>query len=157
MSVAIDDGLPQHVCMKCVRRVETLEKALKDLEEFRSLACKSYDELSLSSSRKRSKDSSGASATPDTIKSRPPAKKSASFYSSRRLDFGQELTDITNIQGMIIIVIIFASLDMHFLCTSDSGVQDHDASTLAGCDHVSDSSPLQSCIPDRAGMSSSLI
>ena len=50
MSVAIDDGLPQHVCMKCVRRVETLEKALKDLDEFRSLACRSYDELSLSSS-----------------------------------------------------------------------------------------------------------
>ena len=99
--------------MKCVRRVETLEKALKDLEEFRSLACKSYDELSLSSSGKRSKDSSGASATPDTIRSRPPAKKSSS-YSSRRLDFGQELTDITNFQGMIIIMmIIFASLDMH--------------------------------------------
>ena len=97
MSVAIDDGLPQHVCMKCVRRVETLEKALKDLEEFRSLAGRSYDELSLSSSRKRSKDCSGASATPDTIKSRPPAKNSTSC-SSRRLDFGQDLTDITNIQ-----------------------------------------------------------
>ena len=89
--------------MKCVRRVETLEKALKDLYELRSLACRSYDELSLSSSRKRSKECSGESATPDTIKSRPPAKKSTS-YSSRRLDFGQELTDTTNFQGMIIII-----------------------------------------------------
>ena len=34
----------------CVKCVETLEKALKDLDEFRSLACRSYDELSLLSS-----------------------------------------------------------------------------------------------------------
>ena len=26
MSVVIDDGLPQHVCMKCIGQAETLEK-----------------------------------------------------------------------------------------------------------------------------------
>ena len=31
---------------------------------------------------------------------------------------------------------------------------EHDASTLGACDLVFDSPPLQSCVPDSAGMSS---
>ena len=65
MVIASDDGLPQHVCMKCCRNVEGLERAVKDLEEFRQLASKSYTELSKSVRRKRNKESGGASVTPE--------------------------------------------------------------------------------------------
>ena len=97
--IASDDGLPLHICMKCCRHVEGLEKAVKDLEEFRQLASKSYTELSQSARRKRNKESGGASVTPETAKSRPPAKRPYTIR-SRRLDFGEGLSDVTNMQGI---------------------------------------------------------
>ena len=51
---------------------------------------------------------------------------------------------------IIIMMISFASLDMHaciFFVQIRVGIM------LAARDHVSDSSPFQSCIPDSAGMS----
>ena len=38
VKVAGNDGLPQHICEKCKRRVETLERATEDLGKFRSQA-----------------------------------------------------------------------------------------------------------------------
>ena len=87
--VVSDNGLPQHVCMKCCRpvHVEGLEKAVKDLEKFRQLAFKSYVELPESARMKRNKESGAASVTSNTAKSRPPAKK---LYTIRsRLGFGE--------------------------------------------------------------------
>ena len=41
--VAVNDGLPQHICERCKRRVETLERAVADLERFSSQARESYE------------------------------------------------------------------------------------------------------------------
>ena len=44
LNVAVDanDGLPQCVCRRCKRRLETLESALEDLEAFRKEAKDSH-------------------------------------------------------------------------------------------------------------------
>ena len=42
LKVAGNDGLPQHICEKCKRRVETLERATEDLGKFRSQASEVY-------------------------------------------------------------------------------------------------------------------
>ena len=44
--VVQSDGLPQHICMKCKRRLETLERAAEDLQEFRSIASNGYESCS---------------------------------------------------------------------------------------------------------------
>lgn len=96
--LASDDSLPQHICTKCCRRVEKLEKSAIDLESFRLQASQSYttllDQKSRSeSSHKRPKETSGAiDVTPDTLRARPPAKRSAG--TRKRLDFGRESTDL---------------------------------------------------------------
>ena len=41
-----NDGLPKHVCEKCKRRVETLERSAEDLRQFKILARESYTTLS---------------------------------------------------------------------------------------------------------------
>ncbi len=40
-----NDGLPLHVCCKCKCRLETLEKAARDLEDFQRLVRDSYAAL----------------------------------------------------------------------------------------------------------------
>ena len=40
-----NDGCPEHICKKCKRRVERLEKAAEDLVNFRSQANSSYTKL----------------------------------------------------------------------------------------------------------------
>ena len=40
--VVQNDGLSQHICKKCKRRLESLERATEDLQEFRSIASNSY-------------------------------------------------------------------------------------------------------------------
>jgi len=81
--VAANDGLPQHVCDRCMRRVKTLERAAEDLVDFRSQVSENYKILALARGLlKRAKD---AVVSPDTIKARPPPKK---LLSQRQLDFG---------------------------------------------------------------------
>ena len=43
--IAVNDGYPEHICEKCKRRLERLEKAAEDLENFRSQASSSYNKL----------------------------------------------------------------------------------------------------------------
>ena len=59
VTVASHDGLRQHICNVCKRRFESLQKAAKDLEEFRIQASKTYGLLTHTrGSLKRSKESS---------------------------------------------------------------------------------------------------
>ena len=43
--VARADGLPGHICRKCKRKLERLEKAAEELESFRSEAKTTYSTL----------------------------------------------------------------------------------------------------------------
>ena len=85
--VVKNDGLPQHICKKCKRRVESLERATEDLQEFRSIASNSYKIL-VALNRgplKRTKETSACiGVSPDTEKSRPPPKRQ---LSRRQLNF----------------------------------------------------------------------
>jgi len=59
VSIDANDGFPEHVCEKCKRRLEHLEKAAEDLESFRAQVRASYASLRLKRSElKRSKDTS---------------------------------------------------------------------------------------------------
>ena len=61
VKVAGNDGLPQHICEKCKRRVESLERATEDLGKFRSQASEIYRSLVLArGALKRSKESSAS-------------------------------------------------------------------------------------------------
>ena len=86
VEVAANDGLPQHICEKCKRRVETLERATEDLAKFRSQASEIYGSLVLArGGLKRTKESSASiGVSPDTLKVRPPSKK---HLSQKQLDF----------------------------------------------------------------------
>ena len=90
VTVVLNDSMPQHICEKCKRRVESLEKAAQDLTDFRSLAratLKSFEEGEHRGPLKRTRETSGAiGVSPDTQKARPPSKKSSS---RRQLNFGQ--------------------------------------------------------------------
>ena len=75
--IAENDGYPEHVCEKCKRRLERLEKAAEDLENFRSQANSSYIKLRTCrrGELKRTKEtSSSVGISPDTAKNRPPSK-----------------------------------------------------------------------------------
>ena len=45
VSVAQNDGLPGHICRKCKRKLERLEKAAEELDNFSSEAKHSYSTL----------------------------------------------------------------------------------------------------------------
>ena len=79
------DGLPGHICRKCKRKLERLEKAAEELESFRCDAKNTYSTFALKRNElKRTKEtSSSIGVSPDTLKSRPPAKK----LTRRHLDF----------------------------------------------------------------------
>ena len=66
------DGLSEHICEKCKRRLERLEKAVEELADFRREAKTSLQKGSL----KRTKETSScAGVSPDTAKTRPPNKR----------------------------------------------------------------------------------
>ena len=95
--IAVNDGYPEHICEKCKRRLERLEKAAEDLENFRSQASSSYNKLGTCrrGELKRTKEtSSSVGISPDTAKSRPPSKRR---LTQRRLDFTQSKKQILNI------------------------------------------------------------
>ena len=80
------DGLPDHVCDKCKRRVEALERSALDLKQFKTLAGESYTTLARRGLLKRTKESNGATGvSPDTLRVRPLPKRLA----PRHLNFEQ--------------------------------------------------------------------
>ena len=97
--VRVSDGLSRHICEKCKRKLDRLEKAAEELEDFRRQAARTYTQLGLSRGElKRTKETSSAvGVSPDTEKSRPPSKK----LSRRRLDFEQGKCMYNNIENQI--------------------------------------------------------
>ena len=91
VTVDVNDGLPQHICGKCKRRVETLERSAEDIKQFKILARDSYITLSSRGSLKRTKESSGVTGvSPNTVRVRPPPKR----LTQRQLSFApSELSD----------------------------------------------------------------
>ena len=88
MQVTVDanDGLPQHTCEKCKKRVEVLERSVEDLRLFKIIARESYTTLLVRGGLKRTKESSGVTGvSPDTLRMRPPPKR----LSQRQLNFEQ--------------------------------------------------------------------
>ena len=83
VAVAVNDGLPQHVFDRCMRRVKTLERAAEDLIDFCSQVSENYKILTLA--RGPLKHAKDTVVSPDTNKARPPSKK---LLSQRQLDFG---------------------------------------------------------------------
>ena len=96
VTIARDDGLPQYICEKCKRRLESLEKAAEDLEAFReqAKACQRTLSIPAVGPLKRTKESSGAFTSPDTAKARSPAKRPVGPAGTKRmLYFGLCSTD----------------------------------------------------------------
>ena len=85
--VSANDGLSQYICEKCKRKLDRLERAAEELNDFRLQAHRTYQELGLRRrDLKRTKETSSAvGVSPDTAKSRSPPKK---LY-QRHLDFEQ--------------------------------------------------------------------
>lgn len=87
--IAENDGYPEHICEKCKRRLERLEKAAEDLENFRSQANSSYTKLRTCrrGELKQTKEtSSSVGISPNTAKNRLPSKRR---LTQKRLDFIQ--------------------------------------------------------------------
>ena len=77
ISNAVETGLPPYVCQSCKHRLLSIDKILQDLIEFRQQAKNTL--LSLESGvrlSKRPKATSCEEVSPDTSRSRPPAKLS---------------------------------------------------------------------------------
>lgn len=71
------DGLPEHICEKCRRKLERLEKAAEDLVDFWHQA-KSACTVLFGQGRqlkRRKETSSMLGVSPDTARNRPPSKK----------------------------------------------------------------------------------
>ena len=69
--------LPPHVCKMCIRRVESLERSLVDLENFKVLAQTSLRDLSTRGPVKRTRVTGGdIGVSPTTARARPSAKLS---------------------------------------------------------------------------------
>jgi hypothetical protein len=79
------DGLPGHICCECKHKLDHLEKAAEELESFRSDAKNTYSTLALKRNElKQTKEtSSSVGVSPDTLRSRSPAKK----LTRRHLEF----------------------------------------------------------------------
>ncbi len=92
--VASNDGLPGYTCVKCKRRLESLEKAAEDLVDFRDQAnmCQRTLATLVRVPLKRTKESSGSFVSPDIAKARPIAKRPVTT-TSRMLDFGPTSSD----------------------------------------------------------------
>jgi hypothetical protein len=87
--IAQKDGFSGHICEKCQRKVDRLEKAMKELADFRCQAKRVTQRGHL----KRTKETSSSDGvSPDTAKVRPPYKK---HLSRRQLDFDQSNYPLT--------------------------------------------------------------
>lgn len=79
VEVIAGDGLSGYICGPCRTKIQQLERALTDLEEFKNLAKRSSNSLSA----KRPKSTSGdVGVSPDTMRLRPRTK-----IPRKRLDF----------------------------------------------------------------------
>ena len=94
--VAEKDGFSEHICERCKRKLERLEKAVEELTDFRCMANSSFSTMSIQRGQlKRTKEtSSSIGVSPDTAKIRPPSKK---HLSRRQLDFDQSEYTIVKI------------------------------------------------------------
>ena len=74
--ISVNDGYPEHIIRKkCIRRLERLEKAAEDLENFGSQVTPSYVHVARRGELKRTKEtSSSVGVSPDTAKNRPQTK-----------------------------------------------------------------------------------
>lgn len=89
ISVCSNDGLPGCICMKCSRRIETLERSAENLKKFKILAQDSYTTLSSRGPNKRTKDTSTElNVSPDIERARPLPKRP---LSQRQLNFEGKL------------------------------------------------------------------
>jgi len=92
--IAAEDGLPQHICNICKRKLGRLEKAAEELEDFRTQA--SSNHTILASTRpelKRTKETSASvGVSPDTAKGKPASKKP---LLQSNLDFEHSKTEVT--------------------------------------------------------------
>ena len=77
------DGFSKHICEKCKRKLERLEKAAEELAEFR---CQAKSVLQRGHLKRTKETSSLDGVSPDTAKTRPPYKK---HLLRRKLDFDQ--------------------------------------------------------------------
>ena len=94
VQVVPDDGHSQYACNKCTRRIESLERAVLDLDAFRKQVGKSYHSLTPSETHsKRTKHASGNAITPETA---PQAKWLMLTSAGRRLDFGTSSIECKN-------------------------------------------------------------
>ena len=75
--IAPKDCLPEHICRKCKQKLECLERAAEELEDFRKEASSTYLTLALRQKElKRTEEtSSSTGVSPDILRSRPPSKK----------------------------------------------------------------------------------
>ena len=88
ISLTEDDDLPKHICQKCKRRLESLERSALDLKNFKELVIK-HSASSMRGPLKRTKETSGASnISPSTLRARPSPKR---LSSARQLCFGKIL------------------------------------------------------------------
>ena len=106
-----DEGLPNLLCAKCKRRVESLETAMMDLTKFKKevSSCAATFLASRRDGKRIKSTSSDFGVSPDTAKARPPAKK----MSHKRLDFGSStITDECRWQGLCRMTVVNLSNQM---------------------------------------------
>lgn len=72
------DKLSPYMCDKCATKIESLERAVKSLAEFRATARCSLE--SITGPFKRPKETSGSvGVSPDTLRQRPSSKRRLTF------------------------------------------------------------------------------
>lgn len=77
VAVEYDKSLPPPVCSMCIRRVQSIEKALVDLKNFEQLANSSLRSLIARGPVKRTRVTGGdLGVSPSTARARPSAKMS---------------------------------------------------------------------------------
>ena len=84
VSVSTDDGLPQHICSVCKKRLEVLERAAIDLVDFQRQARDAVTSLSKRLPKRMKETSGSVGVSPDTARARPGTKR----LSIRQLEFG---------------------------------------------------------------------
>lgn len=77
ISISVADGLPQQICQRCAR-------CIRGAAELRA---KAHESQGWYLRKKRTKDTAGDDASPNTLQSRPPAKRR---LAPRCLDMGTE-------------------------------------------------------------------
>ena len=100
VNITDNNDLPKHICLKCKRRLESLEKSALDLKSFKVLVNETHSALSRRP-LKRTKETSGASnISPSTLRVRPSSKR---LSSARQLHFGKIIVVILNLLSLSVL------------------------------------------------------